>query len=838
MSLLSSQIKLYSINNYAEANEKFINQQALIVNGLDNALNHLQLDKGYHLRIHKNEQYLFFGDLDNYPKDIGQFITILQNFMDKQYKLTFTVEDFQYTQNNENPNSYHYVIPKWNASTEKLKEIHHNLLKECPSEFCYQSEKGITKRCIDTTIYSEHWFRLPGQKKGQHSGGGKHIVKKGELKYFLLPYIEDTSVNINDIGFHEVKSKTKIILQRKDNELIELKNHTDVENKEQIIEYDADKLQKDNILSAMMSQPVIYKKMFDECYKQERFDIYESWISVGMAIRNTFDNDTEAFDLFNYFSSKGHNYDGIDATKNKFHTFVKKKTMEKYTVATIYYYAIEDNKPRFIEIMNKNTFDLEQYDMCKYIKLLAGKRFIYSISGGSPKLYCFNGKIWESDVTLFKNFLSCELYEFLKMILIELYFDHRMFSQMKAQITKLKLASFKKDIVETYKEIGLNKSLKFDDNPYLLGFNNLVYDLENGYFREYKYDDYISITTGYDWREPTIDEISTVNKLIELIMPIKEERDCYLQILATTLDGKCLEKCIIHNGAGGNGKGCINDILIMGLGHHALVGNNAILFETNKSGSNPEKANIHKKRLVIFREPPEKNRFANSVIKELTGGGYFSARGHHESETQKELNLTMIIECNKKPLFSEEPTNAEVRRIIDIYFRSTFTSDPTLVDIENHIYLANEHYKEKTFQEKHKFALLKILMLEYNKYIQNGHKFTIPQSIITRTHTYLELSCNLVSWFKENYQHTGNSEDICKIKDIYDTLTNSVYFNNLTKYEKQKYSKAYVLNYVENNIFFRKFYKARSNTMRHFISEWKPIENSCELDNLENIETT
>ena len=36
------------------------------------------------------------------------------------------------------------------------------------------------------------------------------------------------------------------------------------------------------------------------------------------------------------------------------------------------------------------------------------------------------------------------------------------------------------------------------------------------------------------------------------------------------------------------------------------------------------------------------------------------ARSHHE----KELNLTMVIECNKKLLLVEEPTDAELRRII------------------------------------------------------------------------------------------------------------------------------------------------------------------------------
>ena len=98
-------------------------------------------------------------------------------------------------------------------------------------------------------------------------------------------------------------------------------------------------------------------------------------------------------------------------------------------------------------------------------------------------------------------------------------------------------------------------------------------------FREYNYDDYVTTTTGYDWREPTEEEINIVNKLINIILPCEDERELYLQILATGLDGRCLEKFIIANASGGNGKGVINDLCLCALGNYGLLGNNSILFE-------------------------------------------------------------------------------------------------------------------------------------------------------------------------------------------------------------------------------------------------------------------
>jgi phage/plasmid-associated DNA primase len=348
--------------------------------------------------------------------------------------------------------------------------------------------------------------------------------------------------------------------------------------------------------------------------------------------------------------------------------------------------------------------------------------------------------------------------------------------------------------------------------------------MEEEKFREYKYDDYISITCGYDWRDPTDEEINTINNLIKLIMPIDDERELYLQILCTSIDGRCLEKFIVFNGSGGNGKGMINDLLLLSLGQYGLLGNNGILFESSKTGSNPEKANLHKKRCVIFREPPEKHNFENSIIKELTGGGSFSARTHHEKETEKELNLTMIVECNKKPLFAEEPTNAEVRRIIDMYFRSTFTTDKKLIDEKNNIYLADPIYKTKEFQQKHKYAFMKILIDEHKKfYKQNKSLLQIPQSVLNRTQLYLEMSCQIVSWFKENFEETKNEKDNIKIKDIYNIFIKSEYYFNMSKPQKRKYGKTYFSEYVSSNIFFKKYYSERYNNTRNVLKGWKSI---------------
>ena len=278
-------------------------------------------------------------------------------------------------------------------------------------------------------------------------------------------------------------------------------------------------------------------------------------------------------------------------------------------------------------------------------------------------------------------------------------------------------------------------------------------------------------------------------------------------------------KFIIFNGKGGNGKGVINDLFLTGLGFYGFQGNNSILFEKNRTGSNPEKSNLHRKRYVVFREPAEKNKIENSVVKELTGGGTFSSRSHYEKDTEKELNLTMIVECNKRPLFTEEPTDGDIRRIIDIFFRSKFVTDIDDVNEQNYVYLANIEYKTKEFTNKYKYALLKILFETHSIYYKNNSILKLPESIIIRTNAYLEMSCEILQWFKENYEE--NNKTIIYLKDIYEYfITDSEYYSNLTKNEKKKFNKIYFIEYFQTNAFLKNFYLSRKNNIRHCVQGW------------------
>ena len=816
--LLIMNITLYSISNYSQCSNHFIQNNAEIFHNIDFIQT---LDKSYHFRIFSTQKkYIFFGDLDHFSLNIQIFIQDLKSFLSSKYRIHFEEQDFKYTKNDSynEGESYHFSIPTLHTDIPTLKSIMKDFISMVPA---VGTQRSKYEKVLDTSVYKNGWFRCPYQSKPSRklSKSGKHIIVKGTINDFIIDYIPSIHHHSNFIPAQNIDS-----FQKKDTQ--------DYQKEEKSINIYTKKIyepweQQQKILSSIINKPMIYKNIFDNCYSQERFEKYEYWMSVGMGLKNIFSQASEetAFQLFDYFSSKSHKYKGTDDVKNCFDKFkfLPAPGESGYTASTLYYYAKQDNKNKFIEIMNENRFELGPTDICKFIKTFAGNKFIYS---KNFKLFCFNGKFWEQNNIEFRKYISGELYNFLKLVLVECFWNNREFNSLKSKLEKFKTISLKKELEETYKEYGLNETIKFDDKWFLFGFNNTVYDLQEQRFREYSYDDYVATTCGYDWREPTQEELNTVHSLIQTIIPDQEERETYLQILSTTLEGKCLEKFIVFNGVGRNGKGLMDDLLLLALGNYAMIGNNSILFENNKTGANPEKANMHKKRLVLFREPPAHKKFSNSQIKELTGGGQFSARGLHESETCKQLNLTMIVECNQRPLFEEEPQNAEKKRIIDVFFRSTFVEDENEVNIEQNVYQANEYYKHIEFQEKHKYALLKILFDKHKDFHKNKKLF-ICDSIKKRTENYLEMSCNIISWFKDNYEKTSDDHYFLKLSDLFSLFKQSDYYIPLISSQKRKYNLSYFKNYFITDKYLKKFYydrkkpKNESKQIRDILIGWR-----------------
>lgn len=117
-----------------------------------------------------------------------------------------------------------------------------------------------------------------------------------------------------------------------------------------------------------------------------------------MAIKSRYGD--YGFVLFKYFSFKARNHDSEDELRVKYNTFNYNTTDKKISIATLYYYAKEDNEKKFIELVKKNNFfkefDISLVTIIKYIKMLKPNDFIWK----HDCLYCYNGKYWEKVIYL------------------------------------------------------------------------------------------------------------------------------------------------------------------------------------------------------------------------------------------------------------------------------------------------------------------------------------------------------------------------------------------------------------------------------------------------------
>jgi len=94
-----------------------------------------------------------------------------------------------------------------------------------------------------------------------------------------------------------------------------------------------------------------------------------------------------------------------------------------------------------------------------------------------------------------RKYIGEELYKTLREIYFECYFDYLSADKRKkieTNLLKLKTLQFEKEIVEKTRENLTVEEDVFDNNPFLLGFNNLVYDPKLGQFRQYIRSDMLS----------------------------------------------------------------------------------------------------------------------------------------------------------------------------------------------------------------------------------------------------------------------------------------------------------------------------------------------------------
>lgn len=271
---------------------------------------------------------------------------------------------------------------------------------------------------------------------------------------------------------------------------------------------------------------------------------------------------------------------------------------------------------------------------------------------------------------------------------------------------------------ETYGEEFLKR---LDTNKNLIGFNNGVYDLENGMFREGRPEDMISLTCGYDYIpfDSTNPKVCFIFDMFAKIFVNPEVREYMWAILGSCLLGENpRQEVYFLNGKGANGKSVIAQWMQVAFGDYAIKPNVTLLTENRVSAqsASPEVFALKSKRFVYMEEPDEGDniRINNGLLKDYSGGGTIRGRPlYGELETFTSM-FKIFFSCNKFPKITSE--DAMWRRLKVVEMRSKFLKPGTPIRDSRLEYYRNEELMSPEFIGKYVDAFMSILVDYYNRY--------------------------------------------------------------------------------------------------------------------------
>jgi phage/plasmid-associated DNA primase len=442
-----------------------------------------------------------------------------------------------------------------------------------------------------------------------------------------------------------------------------------------------------------------------------------------------------------------------------------------------------------------------------------------NILRNNDNLFIYYEKRWYNETVgdkryKFMRYISEDLYDYMKNeIETDISLDENEIDSLLAELRRNTSSSSKmKDVMGHTLSKAKESKEPFDSKPFLIGFDNGVIDLlECSFdddlkicFKDYTFNDYITMTCGYDYKpNEDIDKRQVLADLITSIQPKQDERDYLLQILASGLDGRAYQKIHFFNGLGGNGKGLIGGLMSEILGDYYHQPGNGILKDIEKANvPSPDMINLKNKRYINFKELEGNIRLP--ALKNLTGEGEFSGRYLNQNPEKFKMTSTWVAEFNNPPDIDGKPQPADYRRMVDVCFPSNFTDDEDKIGktINGISYQrGNDYFTTPEFRKEYKYVFLELLIGIYcqfqDKEIKTkGIKFTVPASIKERTSKLMD-GFNLFHKITKDLWELGDGEKKIGLKEIWDSIKEHPDYKALTTRLKKQYSRDEYYSYLQ-----------------------------------------
>lgn len=236
---------------------------------------------------------------------------------------------------------------------------------------------------------------------------------------------------------------------------------------------------------------------------------------------------------------------------------------------------------------------------------------------------------------------------------------------------------YKKHVMSQAELLFLDREFeeKCDENRYLLGFDNGVFDFKERRFREGRPDDYITFTTKHDYiqLEPQKNAghakaINELNTFMEQVYPDPELRKFMWEHFASTTIGTnplINQTGLMYLGVGSNGKSKITDLMKVTLGDYCDEGAIALItFARGKAdGPAPQILKFKGKRYIMFPEPEKDSILNDGIYKQITAEANLNARGLFKSKDLKFNNQAAYVVATNNLMKVKDTTDGTWRRM-------------------------------------------------------------------------------------------------------------------------------------------------------------------------------
>ena len=721
---------------------------------------------------------------------------------------------------------FHIMFQELYVSKQIRHLIRYNVVKMCESDGVFSSFSNSPDKIIDKAVVSTNAWFLYKSKKPNGSpyqltriyDKNINIIYDHNLKKSYDNHtLEESELEYSDSDLINFFSIQKPRFSKKNaTPLLDNCNLSDIEAecdkvginstlKSEQVKYDVPAAKEDDIRRATK---------FTNMLNEKRAYDYHDWLRVGLALHNI---DYSLLLVWIDFSKKcGRKYKEGECEK-MWNTMKNPQNGNVLTIRSLAFWAKQDD-PREYEAFNREEFKLmmkkslngETYYLAKSVHSKYSDRFVCSALK-SNIWWEFKNHRWHRieegytlKILLSEDFANEYLRENSELNLKAMSVSGEDKERLQNKISginkivgRLMDNSFKNKLMDECKGLFYDSQFeqKLDSNINLIGFENGIYDLEQGGFREGRPDDYITLSTKndyYKWNDKNPLNMQ-IFKFFDQVLPNKAVQNYFLNALCTCLTGATKEeKMYIMTGSGSNGKSLTMDLMYLALGDYYM--SCPITIITRKRGqsneTSPEKVRMKGRRCGVFQETDDGEKMNVGVMKEFTGGDKVLVRDLFKGSAEMiefKPQMKYFLTCNQLP---EVPSNDDGtwRRLRVIQFGSKFTDKPTKVNefiIDNtlkhkieqwaptfisyliHIY--NTDYKTKTYLTEpiEVMAFTNQYKMENDFYTE----FITDKIIITNNVNDTIGRENLWDEFRDWYKKAYDSKNIPKRSDFIKFMT-------------------------------------------------------------------